>query len=295
MSKAVKKVGRFVKKVVKGVGNALKKFSKSGFGKIILAAATVYFGGAALMGAMGGASAAGTGFMSTLSGAISGAGAGISSAWTGLTGAASAAMGGNFAAAGSSLSGGFTGAYGAGSGAVLGTGTGLTASAGGATGLTAPASSAATSGGSQYALTAGTGNAGLTAGSSTIAPAIGATPAASPGIISGAWNGLGDYGKMAAVQAGGKIIEGAGQQKALKEQQEREDQLAENARNRYNENVGVMSFGRNFGQDSGAAPSVYAKDAPTGLVTGAMTPLEQYEEEMRRQQQSYNPYQLRTF
>jgi hypothetical protein len=113
IKKVVKGVTKVVKGVVKGVGNVIKKVASSKFGKVLLAAATIYFGGAAIMGAMGGASAAAPGFMSTLSGAVQGAGAGISNAWAGLTGAVS---GGGL----SSLQSGFTGANAAGQTAVGG-------------------------------------------------------------------------------------------------------------------------------------------------------------------------------
>jgi phage-related protein len=128
MSKAVKKVGRAVSGVVKGVtkaaggavkgvSNVVKKIAANPIGRLVLTAGAVYFGGAAIMGAMGGASA-GTGFMGTLSGGLKGAAAGIGNAWTGLTSAGSAAMGGNFAQAGSALKGGMTGAHSAGFNAV---------------------------------------------------------------------------------------------------------------------------------------------------------------------------------
>ena len=53
MSKVVKGVTRAVSKVVKGVATAVKKVASSKIGKIIMVAAAVYFGGAALLGAMG--------------------------------------------------------------------------------------------------------------------------------------------------------------------------------------------------------------------------------------------------
>lgn len=300
MSKVVKGIGsaisgvtRAVGKVVQGAVNVVKKVVKSPIGKAISIAAAVYFTGGAVLGAMGGA-AAGTGVMGTIAGAVSGAGAGISSAWAGLTGAAGALAGGQgLAAAGSSLSGGLTGAYAAGSGSVLGAaGTGLTMGAGGATGLTAPASSL-TSG--SLAATGGGAGTGLTASANALAPTIGA-PTASPGLISSVWNGLGDYGRYGAIQAAGKVVEGVGQQKAAEEQRTYEQDQAQLARDRYNQNVGTNWWPS---QSAGAAqppsgPSTYAQAAPSGLVSGAMTPRQQYEEEMRRQQETYSPYQLRT-
>jgi hypothetical protein len=117
VSGVVKGVTKAVSGVVKGVTNAVKKIVSSPIGKAILMAGAVYFGGAAIMGAMGGASA-GTGIMGTLSGGLKGAMAGIGNAWTGLKAAGGAAMAGNFGQAGSSLWGGMSGAYSAGQGAV---------------------------------------------------------------------------------------------------------------------------------------------------------------------------------
>jgi len=103
MSKAVRKIGRSIKKVVKGVGKVAQKAWKSPIGKALMIAGTVYFGGAAIGGMMGGAGGAGAGMLSN-------AAAGISNAWTSLGTATSAAMGGNFSAAGQALSAGAKGA-----------------------------------------------------------------------------------------------------------------------------------------------------------------------------------------
>lgn len=265
MSKAVKKVGRFVGKVVKGVGKAIKKFSKSTVGKILIAAATVYFGGAAIMGAMGGASA-GTGFLGTLSGAIQGAGAGISTAWSGLTGAASSLIAGEgLAGAGSSLSAGMTGAYSAGASAVGG---------------------AATAGGSALASTVGqtAATTGKVAANTT-----------SPGL----WASMGDRAQAAVISSGtqvaGGLIQGAGQQRALEEQRDYEEEKLAKERERYNQNVGTAWWGGSgntgsTGAEQFGSPTAYAQPAPTGLVAGAMTPRQQYEEEMRARLNKYNPY-----
>ena len=128
MSKVVKSVGRAISGVVKGVTKAVSGLVKgvtkavfgilkSPVGKALLMAGTVYFGGAALMGAMGGASA-GTGIMGTIGGAFKGATAGIGNAWAGLKAAGGAVMAGNLSGAGGSLWGGMSGAYSAGQGAV---------------------------------------------------------------------------------------------------------------------------------------------------------------------------------
>ena len=77
MSKVVKKVGKAIGKVVKGVVKAVvkvkKKIFKSKLFKVIATAALIYFGGAALMGGLGGLGAGGGGF-------IAGAKAGLGSA-----------------------------------------------------------------------------------------------------------------------------------------------------------------------------------------------------------------------
>lgn len=134
MSKAVKKVSKSVSKVFKGAAKIVKKVTSSKIFKIAAVAATVYFGGAMLMGAAGGASA-GTGFLGTIQGAIQGAGAGLTNAMNGISGAWGAITGGEgLGAAASSLGGGVTGAYGAGQGAVAGVANAAGAVAGAAPG-----------------------------------------------------------------------------------------------------------------------------------------------------------------
>ena len=112
MSKVVKKVGRAIKKVVKGVVKGVKKVWKkvkeSKIGRVVLTAALVYFGGAALSGMWAGGSA-GSGFMGTLTGGIQGAASGVANAWSGITGATASAVSGNFAQAGSQLAAGAKG------------------------------------------------------------------------------------------------------------------------------------------------------------------------------------------
>jgi len=116
MSKAARSVGRAVKRVVSGIGKAAKKVASSKIGKIVLAAATTYFGGPMLMGAFEGATGAATaaGMAGSaagggLSGALAGAGAGLSSAASGIAGAWSSLLGGNIGAAGTALADGFMG------------------------------------------------------------------------------------------------------------------------------------------------------------------------------------------
>lgn len=270
MSKVVKGIGRAISKVVKGVANVVKSVVKSPVGKILLAAATVYFGGAAIMGAMGGASA-GTGVLGTVSGALQGAGAGISSAWSGLTGAAGALAGGQgLSAAGSSLSGGFTGAYGAGSGAV---GASTLAASGGAL----PAAPGAYS----SIGTSGATAAGTTAG----------TAASGGGIAEGL---IGAAKINAGTQLAGNVISGYGQQKAMEEQRDFELKQQQAARDRYNENVGTSWW--NSGSSNTGAPvsAAYAEPPQSGLIAGYMTPQERYAEDMRRRLATYNPYALPT-
>jgi hypothetical protein len=120
MSKVAKKVGRSLKKFVSGVNKLQKKIRNSKVFKVIAIAAAVYFTGGAILGAMGGASAASAAGTSVLAGAAKGAVAGIGSAGAGITNAWGSLMGGNIAGVGSSLSGGITGASAAGGSAVAG-------------------------------------------------------------------------------------------------------------------------------------------------------------------------------
>ncbi len=237
MSKVTKAIGRAIKKTIKGVVKVVKKIASSKIGKILIAAATIYFGGAAILGAMGGASAS-TGLMGTISGALKGAGAGISSAWSGLTGATSAAMGGNFSAAGSSLGSGFTGANAAGaqavSGAAQGVATGVTngMTSGMQVGLDGQPLASAMQNATQPTLQS-LGGAPLDAGAKA------ATDFGGDGIISSAWNGLGDFGKMAAIQGSMQIAGGALQGKAAEDQRRFDLKQQAAARDRYNTNVGT--------------------------------------------------------
>ena len=226
MSKVVKGVSRAVSKVASGVKNVVKKVASSKIGKIALAAAAIYFGGAALMGAVGGASA-GTGIAGTLSGAISGAGAGISSEWSGLTGALGA---GSLSGAASSLGSGFTGAYGAGMSAVapqLATAMGG-AGAGAAGAGAAPMATYAVPG----AKTAtGLNLLGADAASSGIIGKMMASPYTAPALISG------------GTQLIGGAMQGYGAQKQYEQQKQDQLDLEAAARDRYNRNIGTRLFG----------------------------------------------------
>jgi hypothetical protein len=220
MSKVVKKVGRAVGKIVKGVGkavkgvvNGVKKFAKSKIGKIILAAATIYFGGAAIMGAMGGVGAStATGFMANVAPALKGAAAGIGNAWTGLT---TAATGGGFGG----MSGVFTGgASGAGASAVSGAaGSGLV-------------QGAITNGMTQSQMLAAQ-NAGLSGATKATQAALqGALPGAAPAASAGWFSSMSPLAQHATISAGsqlaGGLIQGVGAQKAADEERKYAEQQA---------------------------------------------------------------------
>jgi hypothetical protein len=252
----VKGAVKVVKSVAKGVGGIVKKIASSPIGRALLMAATVYFGGAAIMGAMGGvgATASGSGFLANAAAAFQGAGAGIASAWNGLVGAGSALMGGQgLSAAGSSLSSGFMGANAAGQAAV----SGATAGSGLVQG-------AITNGMTQSQMLAAQ-NAGIPGATQATQVALrGALPAAAPaagsgGWVSSMWNGLGEYGKHAAITGGmqlaGGLIQGYGAQKQQESLWDREDSLSQAERDRREAN---MSARFNFGE---AGDSTYT---PTG-------------------------------
>lgn len=232
MSKVVKGVGRAISNVVKGVTNVVKQVTSSKIGKVLLTAAAVYFGGAALAGAFGGASA-GTGIMGTLSGALEGAASGIGSAWSGLTGAGSALMSGNMSGAASSVGSGFTGAYSAGESAASG------ALGNAASGVTAAAPTAS----------AGTMANGLPVGVSADGPEVASylNKATSQGIVDKAINSNGffdklmnsSYGPGAMVMGGTQLIGGAMQGYGADQQQKRQYQQEQAARDRYNTNIGT--------------------------------------------------------
>lgn len=236
MSKAVKAVGRAVSKVVKGVTNAVKKVASSKLGRVILTAAAIYFGGAAIAGGLKGA-AAGTGFLSGMGTGIANAASGLSTAW-------SSALSGNFAKAGSALSSGFQGqaatsglstAMGGAGGLSAGAGTtaGVTQGAvgstmGGAGGLSMPAAATGSVGSQLAAVNTGIG-AGAAGG------AAGAAGAASAGSL--AQGMIGAAKISAGTQLVGGLIQGAGQQRALEDQRNYEQQLAEQQRSRYSASV----------------------------------------------------------
>lgn len=259
MSKAVKAVTRTVSNVVKGavkvvskVTEGVKSVAQSKFGKILITAAAIYFGGAALAGGFS-SSAAGGSFLSGMGTGVANAASGLSTAW-------SAAVGGDFAGAGSALSSGFQDQ------AVGGMSTGL-AGAGGA-GATTQAGVGSTMGGAG----------GISGSATQIAPSLGTSSAATGAgsvVGSGAGAGAGAAGSggiaqgligAAKIQAGtqlvGGLVQGYGAQKATEDQRNYEVEQAALARDRYNSNVGAKLWSEN------------QPDPSTGLVAGAMSPYE---------------------
>lgn len=219
IASVVKGVVKAVKKVVTGTVNLVKKVAQSKFGKIILTAAAVYFGGAALAGGFG-SSAAGGSFLSGMGTGVANAASSLSSAWT-------SALSGNFSAAGSSLSAGFQGST-----------TALQAAD-----AAAAATTAAGTAGTTPAMSGGFApTSSVTAGQ--VASTLPATTApASTGLIGGL-SPMGQYAAIAGTtQLVGGAIQGYGAQKAQEDQRNYEAKQAEDARTRYNANVGTRLWG----------------------------------------------------
>lgn len=225
MSKVVKGIGRAIGSVVKGVVKAVKKVASSKLGKILLTAAAIYFGGAALAGGFG-SSAAGGSFLSGMGSGLSSAASGISSAWTAIT------TGQGLGAAGSSLGSGFTGAYGAGA---AGAGAAAeTAAAGAFTGATS------------------TGLPTVAADSANIlASGAGKTAAAGSSILSS------PYTAPALISGGSALIGGVMQGKSLEEQRNFELEQQRQARERYGANVGSRLWGEAPTESAGGGPTAY--------------------------------------
>tara|TARA_R110001632_G_scaffold44411_1_gene112949 strand:- start:30 stop:809 length:780 start_codon:yes stop_codon:yes gene_type:complete len=235
MSKVVKKIGRSIGKVVKGVAKGVKKVWKkvkqSKVLKAIAIAALVYFGGAALMGGIGGAAGGGG-----VSGFLSGAAQGMGNAWSSIGAAGSSAMGGNFSAAGSNLMAGVQGqTINAATGAVTGV------ASGGANALLANTGTAAGTG------AAAQGVPGFVQGATqTYGPANAATSAAVELGKEEAKKGLlgtmmsSQYTAPALISTGGNMIsgyaQGAQQQEMLDQQREQEQER----RDIYGQNVGAV-------------------------------------------------------
>lgn len=239
MSKVTKGVARAIGKIQKGVMKAVKKVAKSKLGKIILVAAAVYFGGAALMGAMGTTTAAGAA-VSGLEGAMTG----ISNAWTSLGTATSQALSGNFANAGSALSTGIQG--------------GSATMVDGA--LVSNLSSAV-----QPAVT----TPGKLANGLPINPTdaqindylfkAGTTPPRVPGAGGGGWfSGLSPLGQAAVVSGGtqliGQTVSGIGNQMAARDARLEREQ----AQARYKDNIGTSLWGDVPADPTGGVASLSA-------------------------------------
>lgn len=216
-----------VKKAFKSVTNVVKKVVKSKVFKVVAIAALAYFGGAAITSMVGGGTAS----------------AGIGSAWGGLQGAGSALASGNIGGAFSALSSGFTAA-----GATQAT----TFAAGQAAAQSAISANlaGAAAGGASTALTANAaptttslatpGLEGMKAGAKlgldvTAQSAVGqGVTAKSTGLLSGAWNSLGEAGKAAVITGGinmgGQMIQGYAQQKQAEEQAANRDMFGVNGK-----------------------------------------------------------------
>ncbi len=254
MSKVVKSVTRVVSKVVKSAASVIKKVASSKLGKILVTAAAVYFGGAALAGGFG-SSAAGGSFLSGMGTGVANAASSLSTAW-------GSALSGNFSGAGSALASGFQGqAAGgmttsmAGAGGAAGAGTsGVTqanigASMGGAQGITAPAGGLGTVGGS----IGGGAGAGVGAG-------VGAGAGAGAGGMS---VGQGLMG-AAKIQAGtaliGGVMQGKGQADAVADQRAYEERMAQQSRSRADQNIGAQLWNTPSTPDTAATGGAFAYD-----------------------------------
>ena len=231
MSKVVKGVGRAVSKVVKGVTNVVKKVAKSKLGKIVLTAAAIYFGGAALAGGFQGA-AAGQGFLGSISSGLSGAAQGVANAWSSLGTAASQALGGNFANAGNALSTGFQGGTATMAEGALVTQPMSIASAPMAT-PAPPMSPPPTSGVDMNAVL------GKAPPQMSI-PGVSVPPTPEPGLLAKAMSS--QYTAPAAIMSGTQLLGGAMQGYGAQKQQDQQIQLAADERKRYNTNVGTRLY-----------------------------------------------------
>jgi len=249
----VKGAVNVISDAAKGVSNLASEISKSPLGKAIVIAAAVYFGGAALAGGFG-SSAAGGSF-------LSGMGTGVSSAASTLSGAWSGVMGGNMTLSqAASNIGGAWGTAGTAAGQAAGTGamTVGSAVAPGTVGApsatigapTAGAPTAAVNGGITQANIGSTmgGAQGLSMPASAPLASAGVTPVApvtssAPGFFS---SDLAKYGAITAgTQVVGGLIQGAGQKQAMEDQRDYELRMAQEARDRYNANVGTALWSAN--------------------------------------------------
>lgn len=116
----------------------------------------------------------------------------------------------------------------------------LTGAGGGMSSSVVPnATNIAATGATDYSLAAG--------GAKLATPAtvqLGAGAGASnTGLLSSIWNGLGPYGKAAAVTGGTQMFGSLMQGYGMQQQQRRAEQMAEEQRARYNRNVGGYRYG----------------------------------------------------
>lgn len=261
VASVVKGVVNVVKGAVKGVGDLVKSIASSKLGKAIIIAGAIYFGGAALAGGFG-SSAAGGSF-------LSGMGAGVSSAASTLSSAWGSVMAGNFSQAAGAV-GNAWGTAGAAAGQAAGTGAMAVGSAVAPTAVTAPsatigaptAGTATTvaNGGVGTSLGTGTGGLGIqsanTLGANLGTGVAGQTgsmlPASLQTAVTPAATGfaslspLAQYGAITAgTQVVGGMIQGAGQKAAQEDQRDYELRMAQEARDRYNANVGTSLWGSN--------------------------------------------------
>jgi hypothetical protein len=249
ISGVVKGVVNVVKSVASGVGNLVKSIASSPLGKAILIAGAVYFGGAALAGGFG-SSAAGGSFLSGMGAGVSSAASTLSSAWgsvlAGNVGEAASAVGNAWGTAGTAAGQ----AAGTGAMTVGATAAPTTVAAPNAT-IGAPTAGAPTSvangGITQANVGSSMGGAqGLSMPASAplaSGPIVPPPPSAAPGFFS---SDLAKYGAITAgTQVVGGLIQGAGQKQAQEDQRDYELRMAQEARDRYNANVGTALWGSN--------------------------------------------------
>jgi hypothetical protein len=219
VSKVVKGIGRAVSKVVKGVTNVVKKVAKSKLGKVLLTAAAVYFGGAALMG--------GLNTIGTSTSFLSGMGSGLSSAATGIGNAFTALTKGSFSGAGTALSEGFMGTAGSSAPAALATPAATPGMSMAPQSIVSPAQAAITqaTGGAPMSMAAPAGMTPAAAGASKgfIASAM-ASPYFAPAVVT------------SGAQLGGGLIQGVGMQKA------QNDQAKQTAQQKADWNSNIANF-----------------------------------------------------
>ncbi len=208
VKKAVKSVAKVAQGVVKAVGkvaegavSVVKKVASSKIGKVLVTAAAVYFGGAAISGAM-----------SSTSTAVEG----IKAAWSSLSTATTQAMAGEFTQAAGSLKAGIGGQ--------------AASAVASPTSLVSPIASApgaAVTGGGGAAISADAGSAMVN--SLNAAGAGSVVPPPVPATAGGGF--LSSYGGGMAIAAGSQLVGGIMQGQA-------QDEQAKQDAARYNANVG---------------------------------------------------------